>query len=104
MKRLQQKSPPCQTAEFRRVDGKCRVVLPQEFANANVTIEVLGESELRIRKAVLLPEDSLPFLEDRLEPLSQRDRDLFLELMDHPPEPTPAFRAAAAKHKKRHAR
>ncbi|HEY2911589.1 MAG TPA: DUF1778 domain-containing protein [Gemmataceae bacterium] len=90
--------------DFRTVDDKCRVVLPKEFANATVTLEMVGEAELRIRKAVVIPEASLPLLEQNLKPLSKRDRDLFLNLIDSPPEPTPAFRAAAARYKKRHAR
>ena len=88
--------------EVRTVDAKARVLLPKEFANATVTIEMVSATELRIQKAVVLPEAALPLMEDHLIPLSDRDRDRFLELIDHPPEPTPAFRAAAAKHKKRH--
>ena len=84
------------------MDSKSRLLLPKEFANATVTIERVSETEVRIRKAVVVAEDELPLMEDHLRPLSDRDRDLFLNLLDNPPEPTPAFLAAVKKHKKRH--
>ncbi len=37
-----------------------------------------------------------------LQPLSDRDRDLFLDLLVNPPEPNAAFRKAAEAYKKRH--
>jgi hypothetical protein len=40
--------------------------------------------------------------EDELQPLSDRDRDLFLNLLDNPPEPNDAFLKAAAAYRKRH--
>ena len=93
---------PITPPEVRTVDSKCRLLLPKDYANATVTIELVGVGEIRIRKAVVVPEADLPLLEDGLKPLSKRDRDLFLGLLDNPPEPTPAFRAAATKYKKRH--
>jgi hypothetical protein len=88
-------------ADIRTVDSHSRVRLPREFANATVIIERVGENEIRIRKAVVVPVDELPLMEDHLKPLSDRDRDLFLSLLDNPPEPTPALRAAARKFKKK---
>lgn len=88
--------------EVRTVDAKSRLLLPKEFANATVTIERISPFEIRIQKAVVIPEATLPLLEDSLKPLSDRDRDFFLNLLDNPPEPTPAFLAAAARYKKRH--
>ena len=72
------------------------VSLPKSFANSKVVIEEISETEIRIRKARVIPEDDLPF-EEGLRPLSDRDRDAFLALLDSPPKPTAAFRRAAAK-------
>lgn len=89
-------------SEVRTVDEKGRVLLSKQFANATVAVDVVSPTEVRIRKAVVIPESELPLLEDQLRPLSDRDRDFFLDLLDNPPEPTPALRAIMAKHKKRH--
>ncbi len=94
--------PSSPQADVRTVDAKSRLLLPKEFANATVTIERVSPTEIRIQKAIVIPESSLPLLEDSLKPLSDRDRDFFLNLLDNPPEPTPAFLAAAARYKKRH--
>ena len=37
-----------------------------------------------------------------LQPLSNRDRDIFLHLIENPPEPNAAFREAAKRYKARH--
>ena len=66
------------------------------------TIEQLSETEVRIRKAVITPEDELGFHEESAQPLSDRDRDLFLALLDNPPEPTEALRRAARRRRPRH--
>lgn len=89
-------------AEVRTVDAKSRVLVPKGFANATVTIEMISENEIRIRKAVVVPADELPLVEDQLKPLSDRDRDLFLELLDNPPEAVPALKKAFRLHKKNH--
>lgn len=39
--------------------------------------------------------------EEPLQPLSDRDRDLFLDLIENPPEPNAAFRKAAEAYRKR---
>jgi hypothetical protein len=92
-----------QTApEVRAVDAKSRVLLPAEFAGATVTIERVGDNEIRIRKAIVVPADEFPLIENQLKPLSDRDRDLFLSLLDNPPEPTPALVKALKQHQKRH--
>lgn len=94
---------PSPTApEVRTVDTKNRVMLPAEFAGATVMIERVGENEIRIRKAVVVPVDEFPLIENQLKPLSDRDRDLFLSLLDNPPEPTPALVKALQLHRKRH--
>jgi hypothetical protein len=88
--------------DVRTVDAKGRLLLSKEFANATVTVERVSANEIRIRKAVVVPLDDLPFIEDQLKPLSDRDRDLVISLLANPPEPTPALRKAMALHKKRH--
>jgi hypothetical protein len=87
---------------IRTTDKKARVSLPGTFANATVVIEQVSDTELRIRKAQVVPEDEYRFPEDSVTPLSDRDRDLFLALLDNPPAPNEALRRAAAKHRKRH--
>ena len=90
------------TPEVRTVDAKSRLLLPKEFANATVTVERVSENEVRIRKAVVVPVDDFPLIENQLKPLSDRDRDFFLDLLDNPPEPTPALKKAMRLHNKRH--
>jgi hypothetical protein len=85
----------------RVTDAKARINLPKSFANSRVVIEEISETELRIRKARVVPEGDLPFMEE-LRRLSDRDRDTFLALLDHPPTPTGTFRRAAAKYKHGH--
>lgn len=83
---------------FQAVDERGWVQLPKEFAGTTVQVEATSDTELRIRKAVVIPASALPLMEDHLKPLSDRDRDLFLGLLDNPPKPTAAFRAAAKKY------
>ena len=85
----------------RTTDQKGRVSLPKAFANTTVIIEQISETELRIRKAQVIPEDELRFAEERRTPLSDRDRDLFLDLLENPPPAKEALRKAAAEVKKR---
>ena len=87
--------------ETRTTDAKARLVVPKSFANATVIIEQLSETEVRVRRAKVVAEDDLPFAEETGVPLSNRDRDLFLTLLAAPPAPTPALKAAAARHKAR---
>ncbi len=88
--------------ETRTTDHKARVSLPKAFANATVIIEQISETEVRIRKAKVIPEDEIRFYEESAAPLSDRDRDLFLSLLNDPPPANEALRRAAAKHKRRH--
>jgi Protein of unknown function (DUF1778) len=83
--------------ETRTTDAKGRVCLPKAFANATVIIDQRSETELRIRKAVVIPDDEIRFAEESLSPLSDRDRDRFLEMLDNPPKANPALRRAAAR-------
>jgi hypothetical protein len=89
--------------ETRSTDAKGRISLPKAFAGATVIIEQLSDSELRIRKAMIVPEDDMRFREEMAMPLSDRDRDRFLDLLDHPPEAGAALRRAVARDRKPHA-
>jgi hypothetical protein len=82
----------------RTTDPKARISLPRSFANATVIIEQISDTELRIRKAQVIPEDEIRFSEEMWPPLSDRDRDLFLELLENPPPPNEALRQAAAEY------
>ncbi len=75
----------------RTTDSKARISLPKGFADVTVLIEQLSDSEVRIRKAKVVPEDEIPFAEEVLKPLSDRDRDFFLSVLDNPPPPSPAL-------------
>ncbi len=97
-------TPTTPSSEVRTVDSKGRLLLPKEFANATVTVERLSDTEIRIRKAVVIAEDELPLMEDHLKPLSDRDRDFFLNLLDNPPEPNRAMLAATALYEKKYGR
>ena len=89
-------------AETRVTDSKGRLTLPKGFANSTVIVEQVSETEVRIRKAVVVPEDEIRFYEESTAPLSDRDRDAFLALLDNPPEPGEALRRAAARRRARH--
>jgi uncharacterized protein (DUF1778 family) len=84
----------------RTADEKARVSLPQSFANATVLIEQVSDTELRIRKARVIPEDEIRFREESAAPLSDRDRDLFLSLLDNPPAAAEALKKAAEEEKR----
>jgi hypothetical protein len=88
--------------ETRSTDAKGRISLPKAFANATVIIEQVSDTEIRIRKAVVIPEDEVRFYEESAAPLSDRDRDRFLELLENPPAPNAALKRAARKHAARH--
>jgi hypothetical protein len=88
--------------ETRMTDQKARVCLPRGFANSQVIIEQISESEVRIRKARVIPEDEVRFQEETRSPLSDRDRDAFLALLDNPPPANKTLRRAATRYKRRH--
>jgi hypothetical protein len=88
--------------ETRTTDAKGRISLPRSFANATVIVEQVSETEVRIRKAVVIPEDEVRFSEEAAAPLSDRDRDRFLDLLDNPPVANAALKRAAARHAKPH--
>ena len=87
--------------ETRTTDKKARVTLPRAFANATVIVEQVSDTEVRIRKAVVIPEDEMLFAEEMRTPLTARDYDQLVDLINNPPEPTEALRRAFAKYAKR---
>jgi hypothetical protein len=89
-------------SDVRTTDSKARITLPRGFANSTVIVEKVSETEVRIRKARVVPEDEAGFAEETGTPLTDRDRDRFLALLDNPPRPNPALKRAAAAYKKRH--
>ncbi len=89
------------TTLTRTTDPKARVSLPKAFASTTVIIEQISATELRIRKSQAVPESQTRFVEESATALSDRDRDLFLALLDNPPAPNKALRRAAAAYKKR---
>jgi uncharacterized protein (DUF1778 family) len=89
-------------AETRTTDSEGRIRLPKAFANTRVIIDQVSDTEVRIRKAVVIPENEARFKEETTIPLSNRDRDRFLDLLDNPPAATAALKRAFEKHAKPH--
>jgi hypothetical protein len=86
----------------RFTDKKARLILPARFANSAVLVEEVSETELRVRKAVILPEDEMPFTEERRFPLSDEDRDFLLSLLAAPPKANADLKKAAKEQRRRH--
>lgn len=84
-------------AETRTTDNKARISLPKAFANCTVLLEQVSDTEIRIRKAKVIPEDEIRFYEETCAPLSDRDRDAFLALLENPPPPNAALRRLMGK-------
>src|SRR5437764_14054175 len=80
--------------ETKTTDAKARVTLPRGFANSTVIVEQVSDTELRIRKARVIPEDELRFSEEMRTPLTARDYDRLVDVIDNPPEPPAALRRA----------
>jgi uncharacterized protein (DUF1778 family) len=58
------------------------------------------ESRAEDTRAGANPEDEVTFAEERRAPLSARDYDRLVDLLENPPEPTEALRRAFAKYGK----
>lgn len=86
----------------RFTDKKARLILPARFANSAVLVEEVSETELRIRKAVILPEEDVPFTEEQRPVLSDEDRDFVLSLLAAPPKANADLKKAAKEHRRRH--
>ena len=91
---------PSVTPRF--TDKKARLILPARFANSAVLVEEVSETELRIRKAVILPEDEVPFTEEQRSPLSDEDRDFLLSLLATPPKANADLKKAAKERRRHH--
>ena len=85
---------------IRTADSKGRVILPG-FANATVIVETVSDTEFRVRKARVIPEDDLHFPDDGMAiKLTERETQQLLDLLDNPPKPTAAARRAAKRYRK----
>jgi hypothetical protein len=83
----------------RQTDGKGRVTLPRGFANSTLLIEVVSSTELRVRKAKVVPLKSgeePSFAEDEPIIITGTDRDAFIAALDNPPAPTDSLKRALA--------
>lgn len=88
------------TTAIRTADSKGRIILPG-FANATVIVEAISDTEYRVRKARVIPEDELRFPEDEMPiKLSERDARKVLEMIENPPKPNAALRRAAKRYRK----
>jgi hypothetical protein len=84
----------------RFTDKKARLILAARFASSAVLIEEVSDTELRIRKAVILPEDEVPFTEEQRSPLSDEDGDFLLSLLSAPPKANATLKKAAREHRR----
>jgi len=89
------------TSDTRTTDSKARVSLPKAFANSTVIVEQVSDTEVRVRKAVVVPEEEYRFWEETRAPLADSDRDAFLSLLANPPEPKAALKRASAKRRRK---
>lgn len=76
-------------------------MLSNRLTNATVLVEQVSDTEFRVRLAKTIPVDEIPFMEESLTPLSDRDRDLFLSLLDNPPPLNEAMLKAMKRQKVR---
>ncbi len=84
----------------RTTDPKARVSLPKAFASTTVLIEQVSETELRIRKAQVVPEDEVRFVEETQRRLSVGETKRLLELLENPPPPNAYLKKAMRDYKK----
>ena len=54
------------TTETRTTDAKGRVCLPKAFANSTVIVEHVSDTEVRIRKAKVIPVDNILFASEMI--------------------------------------
>ena len=86
----------------RTTDAKARVSLPKGFANSTVLVEEISDTEVRIRKARVVPEDDFKFEEEIPIRLSARDQALLLKIIENPPPANAVLKRAVAKYRARH--
>lgn len=82
-------------------DANANVTLPMSFANTTVIIEQVSDEEVIIRKAEITSEEKIIFREEIVTPLSDRDRDCFLEMLDNPPPPNDVLMDAVRRYKEK---
>jgi hypothetical protein len=87
----------------RFTDKKARLILPRRFASSAVLIEEISDTELRVRKAAIVPEDELHLTEENRPALAGEDRDLVLALLANPPAVNANLKKAVKKYRRRHA-
>lgn len=89
-------------AEPKRVDKKGRIAFTG-LAGATVLVERISATEYRVRKAQVIPEDEITFVEEKPIVLSARDSKLFLAALDRRPrKPNTALRKAIKRYKQRY--
>ena len=88
------------TVTPRYTDQEGRLILPSRFANAEVLVEEVSDTELRIRIAATEPDEVDSFSEEQRPLLADEDRDFLLNLLSAPPKANPALKKAAADHRR----
>jgi len=86
---------PTQEPEIRVTDSKARLTLPRSFANSTLLLEVRSDNEIVIRKAKVVPIGQ-PEVALETITLSERDWEIFMNLLENPPPPNEALKALAA--------
>ncbi len=82
------------------VDASGRVLLPESFAESTVTVMRISEDEVRICRTSGGTNGDVLFPEETVTVLSNRDRELLLDLLENPPPPTQALIDAFEKYAK----
>jgi len=82
--------------ETRTADSKGRVLLSNKLANATLLVDQVSDTEYRVRLAKTIPVDEIMFPEETLKPLSDRDRDIFLAILEDTTPPNEALRKLMA--------
>jgi hypothetical protein len=87
-------------AQIHETDREGRLTLPSQFASSRLLVQVVSDEEIIVRRVPATEdvgdaEELPPF--STLKPLSDRDRDLFLSLLDSPPKPNEQLRALMSK-------
>ena len=79
-------------SETRTADAKGRVLLSNKLANETLLVEQVSDNEYRVRLAKTIPVDEIRFAEESMIPLSDRDRDIFLAVLEDKSPPNEALR------------
>jgi hypothetical protein len=87
--------------ETRTADAKGRVLLSNKLANATLLVDQVSDTEYRVRLAKTIAVNEILFPEETLQPLSDRDRDIFLSILEDTSPPNEALRKAMQRHKVR---